>query len=139
MTDTPCVCPVAGYCATHRRDMVNPLNRTDPELRWRQCRTEPGYFEALQKGAADRAAAPAKPPSPTAARLAACRTCDRYLAGPERCGVLVDLGKPGLLMHSRGIPNPTARCPLGRWPVETPAPADPATDLARLAALLSGV
>jgi hypothetical protein len=36
-----CVCPAAGWCETHRRIMS--------ELRHRQCRDEPGYFEAFAK------------------------------------------------------------------------------------------
>lgn len=35
-----CVCPLAGYCDTHKRTMS--------ELRHRQCRDEPGYYEAFQ-------------------------------------------------------------------------------------------
>lgn len=35
-----CVCPVAGYCETHRRKMS--------ALRHRQCRDEPGYFDSFQ-------------------------------------------------------------------------------------------
>lgn len=35
-----CQCSTAGYCSTHRRWMS--------ELRHRQCRDEPGYFQAFQ-------------------------------------------------------------------------------------------
>jgi hypothetical protein len=49
-------------------------------------------------------------------RLAICRACERHVDdGAERCGVLVAKGRTGLLMHPKGIPNPSARCPLGRW------------------------
>jgi hypothetical protein len=51
-----------------------------------------------------------------AARLAICRACPLYQAGPpERCGELVKRGKAGLLMHPRGVPNPNGRCPLGKY------------------------
>lgn len=44
---TPCVCPIAQYCETHRRDM-----RKWDGLRWKQCHNEKGYFEAFLREAA---------------------------------------------------------------------------------------
>jgi hypothetical protein len=43
---TPCQCPAAGWCETHKRQMS--------EVRHRQCRDEPGYYEAFAKGAGSR-------------------------------------------------------------------------------------
>lgn len=50
-------------------------------------------------------------------RLAICRACPRYVFDQaERCGLLVELTKKaGLLMHPKGVPNPKAKCPDGRW------------------------
>lgn len=45
MTDfiSPCQCLKPGFCPIH--------NRKVSEVRWNQCRTEPGIFEALSKPA----------------------------------------------------------------------------------------
>lgn len=49
-------------------------------------------------------------------RLAICRACTRYVNdGEERCLVFVERGKEGLLMHPKGVSNPRAKCPDGRW------------------------
>lgn len=45
---TPCQCPLAGYCETHKRHMS--------VLRHRQCRDEAGYYEAFARGGVQGAA-----------------------------------------------------------------------------------
>ena len=56
---TPCVCPAAGYCATHRRASDPPEGRTMSEVRHGQCATQKGYYEAFQL---DKARSEGKPP-----------------------------------------------------------------------------
>ena len=38
---TNCTCKKNGYCSTHEREMG--------EMRFSQCKNEPGYYEAFQK------------------------------------------------------------------------------------------
>jgi hypothetical protein len=50
-----CVCPAAGYCEIHDRQMS--------ALRHRQCRDEPGYYEAFQLARKGREAKGEPPPA----------------------------------------------------------------------------
>lgn len=53
---TPCVCPLAGYCETHKRTMS--------AVRHAECRDKPGFFEAFQIGLARRNGEPLPAPKP---------------------------------------------------------------------------
>ena len=62
-------------------------------------------------------------------RLAICHTCghcpdpdpERGLESKSHCNEIIRRGKAkgvkraGKLMHPLGIPNPNAKCPLGKW------------------------
>jgi hypothetical protein len=55
---TPCVCPLAGHCPTHRRPSDPPEGRVMSKVLHKNCRTKPGHYEAFQ---IDRQRAEAKP------------------------------------------------------------------------------
>ena len=48
-----------------------------------------------------------------AKRYQTCRGCEHRRG--DRCGMLIDVGKPGILLNPKGVPNPAAACPDGRW------------------------
>lgn len=47
-------------------------------------------------------------------RLAVCQECE-YCIDDKKCGVLTARGKAGVLLSSKGLYNPRAQCPIGKW------------------------
>lgn len=56
----------------------------------------------------------------TARRYNECKKCEHNTG--HRCGLLVAIGKPGILFHPKGVPNESAKCPDGRWVSRTIEP-----------------
>lgn len=104
---TRCVCPLAGWCETHGRRMS--------EVRHRQCRDEPGYYEAFAKGKPP-APEPAAPPKPrglgdTLERVFKAVGLDRIAKAKERlsgkpCGCAGRRDKLNALFPYRGDSPP---------------------------------
>jgi len=117
-------CARCGYRLP--RDFAGSLKRYCGNASWKPAPASRVVMEANAKPARTNANRPpaanhtnprTAPPEVVEHRIAICRECEHYQTGDgrERCGVLVDLGRLGVLMHRRGIPRPGASCPEAKW------------------------